>query len=1504
MIVVKKKRKLLAGIAVFLIIVACITIAVFAKEEPMVIVHYVGKGYKTYIITENKFVETGAYSETDAPMNKIDQNLLAKKERIRVIIKTTDNGRASEIVNSNEGKIIDKVNDKIIADISSEKLQEIAKDSSIQYIEEDQDIKSDDPSISVLSDSITEADLQQQTIGYNVLKTKANEAWNLATGKGIKIAVIDSGISEHPDLNVAGGTSFIDNSYSDSTGHGTLVAGVLAAKNNEIGAVGIAPDAELYSVKIMADSGKLSDAIKGIRWSIDNDMDIIVMSFGLERYSKSFEEAINEAYSKGILLIAAAGNSNAEIMYPAKYNSVIAVGSINENNERSSFSSFGDKLELMEAGQNVLSTHLDGYAYASGTSLAAPAAAGIAALMKQKDPLLTNEQIRQKLAGGAVDLGALGRDAYFGYGLGAVDFAADEVKVENEKNENQKTEANETYEDWEIKPMDQGSVCGPSGENFFIVYTNSTNSLQGRMNDNTFQFSPVNSTTSETYGLQVRKESLFNSGNKSVYRYHIKNVGIKYQRNTTVFPADNVIDPMFLGINTLPSLINLHFAFVDLDSDGKYELITSAANYYKNKGNLTNPNWVRNNSVLIPIQSYNATNLNFADLDNDSDYDLCFTNDSWYSFTSRMICFRNTGNKYSPSWTLDLNLIPGVNTTFGANRYSPFFVDLNGDGKKDLVIEGIQYYENNGTLTVPSFKRNDSFLNNLSGAGENIQFIDLDNDGKYDYVTDIYGSGLLIVRNNGTTAKPSWDYNSNISFRYSNGWRQAFYFIDLDNDTILDMVFSHDFYDSGGTDQFKLYFAKGVSQPITIRDVRFIQMYNFLCYGYYSWNSHSNYYPEEDYIEVSGEGLKFDRGFKADILSSAHGTGDSGLRYHDIQQYLPPSAPWWNGQLNNEDSYNLAHDKFNGQAIAMQYNLGDLAFGDEKDITFTRTYVDPRENKHNIALPNLLIDDLDLIKVNDTAVNITFKIKNIGTSATNGEPVEFMMNDVFQNVFYSESVYFLNQSITVNESVGFSTTMDVENGHTIRVFIDPKDRIRELYELDNEASKTFHKTFYLSINAKPAMLNSVIEDYFESKLSDFNKANDASQADYVIYVGENGLNSITLDGYDFGYELNHLKFKDNIGSMPYNAFIASYETSNQTFIFLNGEQIDGILAAVKSFNYDELSNNKNIWIGKDNINALSVFDYLHHPDNIASYNKNSSNFTAIVDNALNGGMSAVEDGNIKKVKTNDGVELRLMHIAPKYTATFKDYLRFVVYEQFPNTSYTSMPVVFGRGLWSNLTSNWLDFGRELSSEGRDVWFIEITGGPGQDCANCTDYTFDDLTDSYWPTLIAGVQAYTGQDKIQYVGHSNGCRTALSSLEKWNNIGRLNVGYYWKDGGWTPISMSPNVTETFVGIGCPGAFEGFSPGQFAIQNTETDSLFQRLEAINKHHITLNDAILYKLVKNGYFMSKDNPFISLNLLKNYTNWIKSDNDVQPGKNLFFDESAIIAGNFFVTSDGIVT
>jgi len=255
-------------------------------------------------------------------------------------------------------------------------------------------------------------------------------------GTGVKVAVIDTGIDyTHEDLdgNYIGGYDFVfdDNDpYDDSfNSHGTHVAGIIAAEENGVGVIGVAPEADIYAVKVLDGGGfgLVEWIIAGIEWAVQNGVDVINMSIeGPHR--QALEDACDAAYNAGVLIVAAGGNSVAgggPVEFPAAYDSVIAVTATDGSDLPAYFAPIGQEVELAAPGVDVLSTVAGGgYDAVSGTSQAAPHVAGAAALYTLSntedltgDGLVNHQDVRLLLQLTATDLGNAGKDDVYGYGL-------------------------------------------------------------------------------------------------------------------------------------------------------------------------------------------------------------------------------------------------------------------------------------------------------------------------------------------------------------------------------------------------------------------------------------------------------------------------------------------------------------------------------------------------------------------------------------------------------------------------------------------------------------------------------------------------------------------------------------------------------------------------------------------------------------------------------------------------------------------------------------------------------------------------------------------------------------------------------------------------------------------------------------------------------------------------------------------------------------------------------
>ncbi|MBO1511775.1 S8 family peptidase [Metabacillus bambusae] len=312
------------------------------------------------------------------------------------------------------------------------------------------DLLNNDPSIQFISEE-QETQISQQTIDWGYTEINPTPIHQSGfTGKGKKIAVIDTGVViSHPDLKIKGGKSFVDytTSYNDDNGHGTHVTGIINAQNNSIGTIGIAYDADIYMLKAFNNEGigNTVDLAHAIDWAITNNMDMINLSIGFDVDDPFIRYLVKKAYQNDILIVAAAGNKgkgNDTITFPARYDEAIAVGAINENNTRASFSSTGPTLEVTAPGDEIYSTYLGNeYQYMSGTSMATPYVTGYLALFEEANPNLSNSEIRTLLHEKVVDLGTTGFDHEYGFGLisNFIDMEQNQGQDQDSEQENEQT---------------------------------------------------------------------------------------------------------------------------------------------------------------------------------------------------------------------------------------------------------------------------------------------------------------------------------------------------------------------------------------------------------------------------------------------------------------------------------------------------------------------------------------------------------------------------------------------------------------------------------------------------------------------------------------------------------------------------------------------------------------------------------------------------------------------------------------------------------------------------------------------------------------------------------------------------------------------------------------------------------------------------------------------------------------------------------------------------------
>lgn len=450
---------------------------------------------------------------------------------------------------------------------------EYLKDNNILSLEltklQSEYIEFTNSSVSVEEDVILEGSSEDAESIYDVITTPV-EQWNLdmigADGlnspndNNIKIAVIDTGVCASGDIPIAGrinlvpGEENVEPLYEDVSGHGTGVASIIGAADDNRSVKGVNSNAQLYSVKALNDGmcSPVSRIIEGIYWCIDNDINIINMSFGTHSDSELLHNAVRDAYNAGILMIAAAGNdgNNSNVEYPAAYEEVMAVGSVDNNGIISDFSATGEEIEIVAPGENIAATgFFDEVVCTQGTSVSAAQVTGAASLLWEADTTKSADFVRGLLTDSAK---SLGNENEYGYGIVDVSYALEhyneyaqnytDTNVDSQENILYNDDEVETYTDSEIKALwtqnqhasalDQSGITYSSDKKILLKYAvkMSDHVLRGIIN-NAYGY-PWDDTSSDAAVLANRPFHSVKEYNNYVANYiFIANCAYYYKNN-------------------------------------------------------------------------------------------------------------------------------------------------------------------------------------------------------------------------------------------------------------------------------------------------------------------------------------------------------------------------------------------------------------------------------------------------------------------------------------------------------------------------------------------------------------------------------------------------------------------------------------------------------------------------------------------------------------------------------------------------------------------------------------------------------------------------------------------------------------------------------------------------------------------------------------------------------------------------------------------------------------
>ncbi|WP_433116139.1 type VII secretion-associated serine protease mycosin [Micromonospora sp. CA-246542] len=282
------------------------------------------------------------------------------------------------------------------------------------------------------SDSVSRTD-QVRDEQWQLDELRADTAWRTSTGRGVTVAVVDSGVdANHPDLagQVLPGLDLVGpagGAGPDPVGHGTTVAGLIAGRNDDKrGVVGLAPEARILPVRVLDERNKYDDALivaKGVRWAVDHGARVINLSLGGSGDSPALAAALDYAFARDVVVVACTGNlatsTDSKPWYPSREPGVIAVAGLERNSDNLWSGSITGRATVLTAPATGLvgARPTDGYWRVQGTSFAAPLVAATAALVRSRYPDMPAGQVVNRLVVTARDIGPTGRDDRFGYGV-------------------------------------------------------------------------------------------------------------------------------------------------------------------------------------------------------------------------------------------------------------------------------------------------------------------------------------------------------------------------------------------------------------------------------------------------------------------------------------------------------------------------------------------------------------------------------------------------------------------------------------------------------------------------------------------------------------------------------------------------------------------------------------------------------------------------------------------------------------------------------------------------------------------------------------------------------------------------------------------------------------------------------------------------------------------------------------------------------------------------------
>ncbi|MBU0615515.1 MAG: hypothetical protein KJ601_05455 [Nanoarchaeota archaeon] len=515
-------------------------------------------------------------------------------------------------------------------------------------------------------------------------------------------------------------------------------------------------------------------------------------------------------------------------------------------------------------------------------------------------------------------------------------------------------------------------------------------------------------------------------------------------------------------------------------------------------------------------------------------------------------------------------------------------------------------------------------------------------------------------------------------------------------------------------------------------------------------------------------------------------------------------------------------------------------------------------------------DRMTDLMINGTTIrltNISIKVVNDGSYAVRNLKINLM--DIIDGELVN------NETFNVGSFAPFESRTVVVNfatGHEVVIVLDPDNEVIERNKENNVYIGSYEKSIKLFIDTDvpPTVADEEIRQYVLAGLSPYEIVPE-EEAEVLVYIARH--NPVVVWNFEaekeegWVYYGNFLVKAGEIDDAPYSGLVGSFDRDGQRYIGIMGNDVDGFIVGAKEFvnNLDMYLNVDTASLfGKHYVNGVAVYDYLHSDDLKKDYKKNNEEFRLAVRNALSGRYAGVTEFNI----TVNNTLYRLKRIS---AALSDDYKQVVNPDQYP--------VVMGGGLWSDIDA-WYELGDELANSGKEVYLIELTGGPSE---VGVDYSYSFLTDHVYPAYISAVKENSSSSKVKYVGHSNGARVALDSL--------------------TAGLVNPSDVDTLVLVGVPNTLNQDSWTAEQIRKSKgsgTQGEYAISELIDKgtHHLTQKDfaKLISPVMVNtiGWIYIGNEVKISLNLIDYYTHLYLTRDTPSLGEGLIINKLGLFMGD----------